>query len=214
MSKQKRELLIFFAILVVLGGLLIIRLGGGGEESGIPAAGPPSTVGGAVQPGGPPATGGPHSVGVSPGNLTVDQVPIEILNPALSDSAVAARIARSLIVNPFAENRGISTQRGPIRPTQPATRPRDPTLREVKLDEWPEGLRLQSISEYSEAPGTYRARINGHIVSVGEKIPGTDWELREVMRNSIVLFREVKTSSEWIQYHFTYTIPPQRNGLR
>jgi hypothetical protein len=211
MTKQQRELLTFFGILVVLGTILIIRFSGGGDET--PPAVPPVTAAGSTaQAGSTPAPGTGTQPGTAPDDLTVDQVPIEMLNPALSDSAVAARITTGSLTNPFAQNRRTTPVRQPTRQPTRDPAPVQRLSRERTLERWPEELQYQSLLERSDNPGVYRVRINGSWYEMGDTVTGTSWQLLEVNARIIRLQKKEQTREgnqiiDWT-YYFNYVIPP------
>jgi len=218
MTKQQRELLTFFGILVVLGTILIIRFSGGGDEIVPPAGSPATTASSTARPGGTPAPGTASQPGTDPGDLTVDQVPIEMLNPALSDSAVSARITAGSITNPFAENRRTTPVRQPSRQPTRDPAPLERIARERTLEDWPEDLSFSTLVERSDAPGVWRARINNAWYEMGDEIEGTGWQLMEVGRRIIRLQKKEQTRErnriiDWT-YYFTYVIPPAGSRSR
>ena len=206
MSKTQRELLILVGILLVIAVILYIRLGGGGEG----AAPPPATTPPAGQTAAPgtPGTTGPAQPGggESPEPLLITQAPAEMLNPALTDSAVAARISSGRIRDPFASDRRASTRAPTRTPTRREPEPRaEPTLRETWLEDWPPGITYEGLMPRLDAPGEFAVEFNGHTVRVGEPIPGTgvsgipdsEWVLREASTLVILIRREVKDDSRW-----------------
>ena len=207
MSKTQRELLILGGILIVLGGLLFLRFGteeapDSAEPAGTPAAGVPAGAAPErpltrgemqrLQAGGQPAA--PDD----PAPLLA-RFPIEMLDPALSDSAVAARIAAGGVPDPFAEDRG---RRAPVRTstTRTPTPPAQQEIRTVQLTDWPEGIRFEGIFQIAGSPGAFSTSFNGHRVLVGEKIPNTEWELIEASVLMVRIRRQTRNLIEEYRY--------------
>jgi hypothetical protein len=216
-TKQQRELLTFFGIIVVLAVILIIRFTGGGGDTVTPPGSQPVATGPATPGNQTPSPGGQGQTETDPDDLTVDQVPIEMLHPALSDSAVTARITAGSITNPFAENRRTEPVRQPSRQQSRPTRI-DTVYREVPLDEWPEELSFSTLVERSDAPGVWRARINGSWYEMGDEIEGAGWKVMEVGARLIRLQKQ-ETTRERNQviirtYFFRYVIPPAGSRSR
>jgi hypothetical protein len=203
MTKTQRELSILGGILLVLAILLILRFRPGGGAIPPPAAGTSPAVTRPVprpaQPGGTPATGAV--------SIPLSQYPLELLEPGLSDSAVAAKITAGGFADPFSRDRG-RVQETAAAPAQPT--PRTPAAprpwRDQQLSDWPAGVRCQSVIEKVNAPGSYTVRFNGRIVDVGEKIPGTDWILVEA--NAILVRIRREDAQNRIRYEYRYVLPP------
>ncbi len=213
MTKQQRELLTFFGILVVLGGILVMRFSGGNET--VPPPGQPATATGAAGQPGPGSTpGGPTQPGTEPGSLTVDQVPIEMLDPALSDSAVTARIMAGSITNPFAANRRTVPVRQPTRRPEPEPEPVERTTERVTYEDWPDELRYGGISERADAPGVYRVRINNEYFLQGETVTGTGWVIRELAARLVRLYKFESRGTTDYHHYFQHVIPPPRGSFR
>jgi len=99
---------------------------------------------------------------------------MEMLNPALSDSAVAVRIASGRIRDPFASDRRVSTRPPTTTTTRPPARRRDPPTRQERhFTDWPEDVIYGGLVSRAGAPGTYSVLFNDQSVQVGEVIPGT-----------------------------------------
>ncbi|MFO7769066.1 MAG: hypothetical protein R6W82_08970 [bacterium] len=206
MSKTQRELLILGGILGVLAVILLLRFGGGEEEAPVPA--------GEEQPVPTrPLTRGEMMRGEGGGTPTASQIqgelarqlPMDLVVPGLSDSAVTARIAAGGVPDPFSELRG--PVRRTTRSTPQPTSTRSPRAwRQETLSDWPSGLDFQGLIPVMGEPGVYAAQFNNHSVRVGEKIPGTDWELREASRLLVRLYR--RDESTRTEYSFQYIIPP------
>lgn len=191
MTKQQRELLILVGILVVIAVILIFRLGGGEDTPPLPVTASAPPAGQTVTPG----TAQPGETG-NPRTLLITQAPMEMLNPMLSDSAVAARIEAGAIRDPFASVHRTASRapsRQPIR--QPPRISTPPSLRETFLDDWPDDVRFQALIERADAPGFYSVRFNGQLVIMGDKIPGTEWVLIEASKILIVIKKVIKTST-------------------
>jgi len=215
MTKTQRELLMLVGILIVIGVILVIRLSGNGDIPDLPPAGTvTSTTRTATQ----------GSAG-DPGSLLITQAPMEMLNPALSDSAVAARITAGRIRDPFATTRRSNTRVPPVQPpTQPTTQPtttRAPDRREITLTEWPDGVNYDMVMSRPGRPGEYSVLFNDQPVLVGEVIPGTmwntipetEWKLLEATPLRIVIQREVKTTEIWEVSTYRYVIRPSMESF-
>jgi hypothetical protein len=210
MTKTQREVLILIGILIVIGVILIIRLGGGGNAPALP---PPGTL-----PAGSAASPGPAD---DPGALLITQAPVEMLNPALSDSAIAARIMNGPIRDPFASNRRTTR---PVRQTdpQPTVTRAPPERREIALTDWPEGVRYDMLSAIPGSPGEYSVLFNDQPVRVGEVIPGTryndepgtEWRLVEASRLLIVIQREIHTDRIWEVSTYRHVLRPSMESDR
>jgi len=213
MTKQQRELLLFFGILVVLGGILVLRFSGG-DETVAPPGQSAAATGTAGQPGPGSTPGGPTQPGTGPGSLTVDQVPIEMLDPALSDSAVTARIMTGSITNPFAANRRTAPARPPTRRTEPEPEPVERTTERITHEEWPDELNYGGISEKADAPGVFRVRINGEYFEQGDTVTGTGWEIRELAARLVRLYKFESRGTTDYYHYFQHVIPPPRGSFR
>ncbi|MFC1500503.1 hypothetical protein ACFL6T_05770 [Candidatus Zixiibacteriota bacterium] len=193
MTKTQRELLILGGILAVIVVIIVLRMGGGDETPVVPVTN--------VPPAGQRVTPGTDNLQ----GLDITQAPVEMLNPMLTDSAVTARIAAGTIRDPFASDRRISTRTPSRTPRQTDPVRSEPTLREVYLESWPDGVTFQGLLPRIDAPGEYAVQFNGEPVRTGEtiagtrwnNIAGTEWVLREASRLVIVIRREVKTSTRW-----------------
>ncbi|MFC1595307.1 hypothetical protein ACFL3X_00125 [Gemmatimonadota bacterium] len=203
MTKTQRELLILGGILVVIVVILLLRQGGEGDTLTTPVTTNEPSAGQTVAPGTsgtaqPPGTENPQT-------LLITQAPAEMLNPMLSDSAIAARIESGSIRDPFASDHRITSRNPSRQPTrQPTRAPDPPTPREDFLDDWPEDVQFQMLIERADAPGFYSARFNGQLVAEGGKLPGTEWVLIEASKIQIVIKRVIQTSTRheitWYYY--------------
>jgi hypothetical protein len=216
MTKTQRELLMLVGILIVIGVILILRLGGNGDIPDLP---PADTVPSTTRT----ATSG--SAG-DPGSLLITQAPMEMLNPALSDSAVTARITTGRIRDPFATNRRTNTRvpttTTTTQQTTQQTTTREPEMRENIHTEWPEGVRYDLLISRTGRPGEYSVLFNDQPVLVGEVIPGTrwnnipetEWKLLEATPLRIVIQREVHTTEIWEVSTYRYVIRPSMESFR
>ncbi|MFC1627502.1 hypothetical protein ACFL3H_00130 [Gemmatimonadota bacterium] len=204
MTKTQRELLILVGILVVIAVILFLRLGGGGDAPPAPIANTPAAQ--RVTPGAD-----------DPQTLLITQAPAEMLNPMLADSAVTARITAGAIMDPFASVRLTSSQTSSRQTTrQPEPVRSAPSLREIPLSDWPEGLKYDGLVSRAGVPGEYSVLFNDQPVQVGGKIPGTQWNntegtewvLREANRLVIVIQREVHTDRIWEVTTYRHVIRP------
>jgi len=211
MSKTQRELLILGGILAALAVILVLRFSGG--EEGTTASSPSSSAQQEQTSPSRPLTRGEMMRGEQGGARTAAEVqgelagslPLELVAPGLTDSAVTARIRQGAIPDPFSEVRGTVRRTTRSSQQQPARQqPRD--YREVQLNDWPEGIDFQGLLPVMGQPGVYAAQFNNQTVRVGERIPGTDWELTESSRLLIRLRREDR--STMTRYTFQYIIPP------
>ncbi len=200
MTKTQRELAILGGILAVLSVLLVLRLrsGGGGSSGTVPPA--MGTPGAATQPAGTPATG--------PGTVPIplSQYPLELLEPGLSDSMVAAKIMAGGFADPFSRDRSRVQETAPAPARQNTTPAAPRPWRDQQLSQWPPGVRYQGVIEKVDAPGNYTVRFNGQIVDVGEKIPTTDWVLAEA--NALLVRIRREDTRNRIRYEYRYLLPP------
>lgn len=212
MSKTQRELLILGGILAALAVILVLRFSGG-EEDGTTVASPSSSAQQEETASSRPLTRGEMMRGEQSGARTAAEVqgelagalPLELVAPGLTDSAVTVRIRQGAIPDPFSEVRGSVRRTAQPSRQQPARQqPRE--YREVQLNDWPEGIDFQGLLPVMGQSGVYAAQFNNQTVRVGERIPGTDWELTESSRLLIRLRRE--NSSTMTRYTFQYIIPP------
>ena len=202
MSKTKRELLIFGGILAVLAVVIVLRSQGSSDTTPVnvarqsPAGSATATPGGTVQ--------GTGVADPSSAEL-MQRYPVAMLVPTLSDSAVAARIRAATVPDPFAENRRRVTRAQPApvqrpqRPVQPRTKPT------INLTDWPAGVRFNILAAVAGSPGVHRATFSGRPVSVGEKIPGTEFVLVEATLAYLVIRAEFRDRIEQFRY---VVIPP------
>jgi len=216
MTKTQRELLILVGILVVIAVIFIIRQSGNGD---IPVLPPTGTV---------PANARTAAPGSArdPGSLLITQAPSGMLNPALSDSAVTARITAGRIQDPFATNRRTSTRvpttQTTTQPTTQTTTREPPSRREITLTEWPDGVGYEMVLSRPGSPGEYVVLFNDQQVLVGEvipgtrwnNIPGTEWKLLEATRLLVRIQREVHTSAIWEVSTYRYVIRPSTESFR
>jgi len=215
MSKTQRELLMLFGILVVLGGILYLKLGRGEESS---AAGtPPGRVSQMQVPGQPTGGLSPDTTRSGDQPNPLDHYPLESLEPGLTDSAVAARIARGSIADPFARYRGRPT-RTTQRPTRTETQEPEipPPLQWIYLEDWPAGMRFQGVYPVAGSPGVWRTRFNGRNVQIGEKVPSANPSAEYVLVDASPLLVRIKwedKDSNTVRI-FTYLPRPPRPNQR
>lgn len=212
MSKTKRELLIFAAIMVVLGGILYLRFGGGGESrSPVPTSNQTSSVTSTSEVPDQSQT----LQGEDPHALLSAHSPDLLLDPTLSDSAVAVRITRGSFIDPFARDRPRASQTTPRPATQQQTQQSNQDrLVEEYLPDWPEGIRYQALMGVAGEPGVYTVTFNGRVVRVDEQIPSTlspGFVLVEASPSLIWIRKEVKSGSRTTKViHYKYErIPPR-----
>jgi hypothetical protein len=202
MTKTQRELLILGGILSVLAVVIVMR--GRNSSGSLPANAARPTSSGTQ------ATNPPGTQAVDPTSTQLmQQYPIAMLVPGLSDSAVVARIRAATVPDPFVANRGRVTRptqtpvQRPQRPPQPRTKPT------VNLQDWPAGVRFNILAQVAGSPGVYRATFSGRPVSVGEKIPGTEFVLVDATATYLVIRAEFSNRIE--QFRYDVIPPPLRN---
>ncbi len=206
MSKTQRELLILGSILAALAVILLLRFTGGEDE--VPAEQVQQQISTRPMTRGEMMRGSRGGTQPTPAQIQgelASQLPLELVVPGLSDSAVTAKIRAGGVPDPFSE------LRGPVRRTT-QTRPRSTVQqpprewRSVTLTDWPQALDFQGLLPVMGEPGIYAAQFNNRSVRVGEKVPGTEWELTEASRLLIrVRLRDTSTRTE---YTYQYIIPP------
>jgi hypothetical protein len=204
MTKTQRELSILGSILTVLSVLLVLRFRPGGGPVTPPPGGTPTTTtrptARPAQPGGTPATG--------PGTVAIplSQYPLELLEPGLSDSMVAAKIVAGGFSDPFSHDRGRVQETSPTPARPRTTTPAAPRpWREQQLSAWPPGVRFVAVVEKVDAPGNFTVNFGGRIIDVGETIPGTDWMLVEA--NAVLIRIRREDTRNRIHYEYKYVFP-------